>query len=757
LKKTLPLLIAFLLSLSLGAQEKTITIRMDIPVPEVRMVNDDFIFIDIEGAKQLGLQGGPSLPYLPVNAVLPPGYEASDIDFKGVGPVIVSTGRKPAPRPQVRTVSGTLAGKKEGNYQTQKLPSEISPPETNFLNGVSLASSVFTPVVYDDKNLTVSVYTAVEIRISASPSDRAAKALENLDLASFSRSGVLKSVSNRGKMASYPETGNRSSGYDMLIITPEEFAPGFDTLVSFYKYRGFKVKVYSTEHIDSVAAGQDGQEKIRDFITSEYQSEGIDLVLLGGDVNHVPSRGFYCVVQTPGGGTYPPDDNIPADLYYAALDGNWNTDGDDRWAEPGEDDLYPEIAIGRLPFSDTTELNNLLNKTMRYQSAPVVGDLEKPLLAGEHLYNPPQTWGADYMELLVGYQDVNGYATLGIPVVHNADTLYERDDNWYDDDLVNAVNQGVSAIHHCGHANYTYVMKLSNSEITNTNFSQANGIDHNFPVVYTHGCMCGGFDDSDCIGERMVNIDNFASAFIGNSRYGWFVEGTSEGPAQHLHREFLDAVYNDTLYRLGSALRESKIMTAPWVDLPDEYEPGAFRWNFYDLNILGDPLMAMWTWQPQTFSAEYRQIIPAGVDSLEVLLTKNGKPLKNFMCSVMQGDSLFGAAQTDSTGRAVVTMTSDLQIGNANLRISGYNILTTAFNLHVADYWLGYTTDWSDPSNWYSGTVPGTSTAVVISDSPAGGRFPITNSGNERNCRNLHIEQGAQFEVDENETLRIWP
>ncbi len=757
MKKLLPFLIIFLLSLSLVAQDKTITIRYDIPEPEIRVDNNDCIVITIDGAKQLGLQGGPSLPYLPVSAVLPPGYEASEIYFKGEEPVLLSTGKKLAPRPQVRTVSGILPEKKQGKYQAQESPSEISPPKTHFLNGVSLVSSVFTPVVYDSENQTVSVYRKVEIKITASSSGRATDALANLDLASFKKSEALRYVRNRVALENYPATGSRSTDYDMLIITPGEFVPEFDTLVEFYKYRGFKVKAYSTEHIDSVATGQDKQERIREFITSEYQSEGIDFVLLGGDTNYVPSRGFYCIVQTPGGSYYSPDYNIPADLYYAALDGNWNTDGDNRWAEPGEDDLYPELAIGRFPFSDTTELNNLLNKTMRYQSAPVVSDLEKPLLAGEHLYNDPETWGADYMELLVGLNNVNGYSTLGIPESHDPDTLYERGEYWYDDDLVNAVNQGISAIHHCGHANYTYVMKLSNSEITNSNFSQANGIDHNFPVVYTHGCMCGGFDDSDCVGERMVNIDNFASAFIGNSRYGWFVEGTSEGPAQHLHREFLDAVYNDSLYWLGSALRESKIMTAPWVDLPDEYEPGAFRWNFYDLNILGDPLMAMWTWQPQTFAAEFRQIIPAGADSLEVLLTKNGNPLRNCMCSIIQGDSLFGSAMTDSTGTAVVHMTSDLMIGDAGLRVSGYNILTTEFDLHVADYWLGYTTDWSDPSNWHSGAVPGTSTAVVISDSPAGGRFPITNSGNERNCRNLHIEQGAQFEVDENETLRIWP
>jgi hypothetical protein len=167
--------------------------------------------------------------------------------------------------------------------------------------------------------------------------------------------------------------------------------------------------------------------------------------------------------------------------------------------------------------------------------------------------------------------------------------------------------------------------------------------------------------------------------------------------------------------------------------------------------------MAMWTWQPQPFQVSYDQIIPAGTDSLEVYITKNGMPLKNFQCAVIQGDSLFGTARSDSTGRAVISMTADLVIGDAVLYISGYNIMETDFDLHVADYWLGYTDDWSSPSNWFSGTVPDQFTPVFISNSPIGTRFPLNNSASVRHCRNLHVEEGAQFEVDEDETLIIWP
>jgi hypothetical protein len=102
-------------------------------------------------------------------------------------------------------------------------------------------------------------------------------------------------------------------------------------------------------------------------------------------------------------------------------------------------------------------------------------------------------------------------------------------------------------------------------------------------------------------------------------------------------------------------------------------------------------------------------------------------------------------------------MATDLSIGTATLKVAGYNILATAFDLLVGDYWMGYTNDWSDPLNWFSGSVPDQFTPVVISNSPAGGRFPIFNSGNIRNCKNLYIEDGASFDLGENESLHIWP
>jgi hypothetical protein len=401
-------------------------------------------------------------------------------------------------------------------------------------------------------------------------------------------------------MNQYPAKGTLKSNYKILIITPAQFQAGYQDLVGYYNTKGLPTQVATIESI-AAFAGQDLPEKMRNYIIREYQNNGIEQVVLGGDVEHVPFRGFYCYVVSGSGYE---DYNIPADLYFSALDGNWNTNGDGKWGEPGEDDLLPEISVGRMSFSNATELANMVHKSISYQGNPVPEEMKKPYLVSEFLYDPPMTWGSDYLELLIDDHNDNGYSTHGIPSAQNYVTrLYDTPGfNWSVGQLLSGINSGQSFIHHCGHSNSNYMMRMYNWDITDANFAQVNGISHNYQLMYTHGCICGAFDDADCIAEVSTTITNFLVAGVFNSRYGWFNQGTTEGPSAHLHREFISALYNpnpdSAIAELGSAHTMSKIKTAPWVGLPGEFEPGAQRWCFYDCNVLGDPALKVWIDNP---------------------------------------------------------------------------------------------------------------------------------------------------------------
>ncbi|MFC1572857.1 C25 family cysteine peptidase, partial [Candidatus Eisenbacteria bacterium] len=87
-------------------------------------------------------------------------------------------------------------------------------------------------------------------------------------------------------------------------------------------------------------------------------------VLLVGDISQIPMRLLY------------PDGNIGnaagfgSDYYYAKLNTpSWDVDGDDRWGEFYHDnlDFYPDVIVGRLPFSNSVYIENFVTNTIAYE------------------------------------------------------------------------------------------------------------------------------------------------------------------------------------------------------------------------------------------------------------------------------------------------------------------------------------------------------------------------------------------------------
>jgi len=585
----------------------------------------DFQTIEFENAQQEARIGEPVLPYISVSLLLPPGEIAESIEIIGSSEKQITGTYQLYPKQQVRPVSlpnsnefikdNTLYS--SSSIYPQKQNGELI---THFLHGYSIALNTFTPVKYIPAEGALSYYEKVKIIIHTKTDKKAQTALNNLHSNKTVTKRVNKLVQNPELISRYPIIQSREGEYQLLIITPSQFENDFDEMREIYLQQGMISEVITVEDIYSSMPGQDQPEKIRNYIIQEYQDHEIEHVLLAGDIEHVPYRGFYCYVDSGGGYE---DFGIPSDLYYSALDGNWNDDGDNRWGEIGEDDLLPEVAVARFSFSSISDLENMLNKTISYQTQPVLGELRDPLLVGEHMYSDPMTWGADYLDLLIGYHDDNGYETTGIPEEHDITTMYDRDmGTWSGSELITEINEGHSFIHHAGHSNYEYAMRLNNPDITNTNFNMVNGIDHNYTFVYTHGCNCGSFDHDDGIGERMINIENFLAAFVGNSRYG--------------------------------------------------------------CNVLGGSALPIWTDEPIELDATFSNVIFLGVNTFDVGILNNGIPVEGMQCTIIQNGEFIGTASTNVSGDALITFDSNsVIVGDIELYISGYNRPTEMHQLQV--------------------------------------------------------------------------
>ena len=688
MKKTCLILFAMMVTMFASAQ--TIEKTYELGQPNVSQIQG-YEQIQFAGCMQSALAGQPSLPWHSISLMLPQGTEAVAIEVELSDFQTLEGSHNLYPYQSALTYSDPVRRqfeKDEALYASKSTyPSQAyGQLSTHYMNGVGFAFSAFTPVQYVPATGEVRYATKATVRITtgAAKTDQNRKLWLNGDNATR----AMRLAQNPDMLQNYDSKGRTVGGYDLLVVTKQQWVNAFGEYEKFYQDRGLRTRVIDLETILSTMEGRDNPEKLRNYIIQEYEENGIMMVNLAGDVPIIPYRGLYCHVDSGSGYD---DSDIPADLYYAALDGTWNDDNDNRWGEIDEDDLLPEIGIGRMCFSNQNELDNMLHKAITYQTAPVLGEFRQVIMAGEHLFDDPLSNGSQYLELLIGTHDDNGYTTTGIPEDYEFTRLYEEEGNWSGTRLRNAVNAGTQYVHHDGHANTGYVAGWTNGDITNSNFSSVNGVDHNYTFFHTSGCICGDFSN-DCILERMTKISNFAVATFGNSRYGWFNEGQTEGPAIHLARETEDAYYNDRIPYGGMALREGKIQTAPWVNAPGQWEEGALRWNFYDLNMMGDVAVSPWHDEPFEPTVDYPVIYDSQMSSMEVKVTSsnlNGAGLKNFRCALYHGldlQGLVGVAYTDEDGMATIEFNDNLgHYAHMQLIVTGCDAWPQKITLELAD------------------------------------------------------------------------
>jgi hypothetical protein len=565
--------------------------------------------ITFDNAKLSGEPGEPTLPYFSVSLILPPGEVAESMELIRENETVVPGTFLLFPKQEVLPTSKMPSGnfrknedvyRMNGNYPS----SAVGKLMTQYLNGFSFALSTFTPVNYNPASGKLSYFQDVTVRIRTRKDHQAAVSMKNISASERVLDRVRSLAQNPEMILQYPQPSQKRSSYQILIVTPLSFKDDFNDLVNYYGSVGMTAQVATTEDITSGSSGTDLQEKIRNYIIQEYQANGIEYVLLGGSEQWIPSRKFYCIVYDGMGVMEEESYDIPSDLYYSGLDGTFDFNGNHIYGEVADSsDLLPDVAVGRFPFGSHADLTSMVHKSVSYQATPVTGEADRPLLVGEYLYDTPVTLGGPYMDLLADNHSDNGYYTHGIPSATNQiEKLYDTLTGvtptshweWTTDSLLAMINRGTSFIHHLGHAATSYMLRLDYSQITNPNFHAVDGVTHNYALLYTQGCDDGSFDMPYCIASKSMSINNFVVAGVFNTRYGWFDQGTTEGPSEHLQREFVSALFNDTLpeHRIGITHMISKIKTAPWVGLPGEFEPGAQRWTHYDCTLLGDP--ALW-------------------------------------------------------------------------------------------------------------------------------------------------------------------
>ncbi len=357
--------------------------------------------------------------------------------------------------------------------------------------------------------------------------------------------------------------------FEYVVITSEQLQAVFERLVDHKKSRGLSATIVTIELIGSRYTGTESgdlADRIRQFISEAYLHWGTSWILLGGDVEIIPTRGVYARVSSI------VDTSLATDLYYACLDGPWDGNRNGIWGEPVDGigrrdiDLVPEVFVGRAPVSSWTEAVYFVDKVIRYESYA-------------HPQRTTVLWLGEELDSRTD-GSISGEAIRRetLPGDWTAIERYDRDGRWSGEELRGLLNQSPHLVHHLGHASAHWNARLTVANVQ----SLTNSMPY---VFYSQGCYSGAFDLYDlAIGEAHVVAPASAVAAVMNTRFGWYVPGPTPGGNHFYAYEFFDALFNEKFVHLGLAHHDSKLDNLFRVG-----DTGVYRWIHFTTILLGDP------------------------------------------------------------------------------------------------------------------------------------------------------------------------
>ena len=438
-----------------------------------------------------------------------------------------------------------------------------------------------------------------------------------------------------GRQESFPPTPG-DDPVDLVILTTDSLAPVFS------QFDGLRYGVFSrtitVEEIDENYFGLDLPEKIRRFMQDAYRVWGVSCLFIGGDPLFVPMRYGYARDAVS---SYV---DVPTDLYYACLDGNWNSNADYHFGESLDDDSYPELSVGRVSAKDITEAAVYLAK---YRTFSLEGGVFPD--SSEHFYTDWLLAGAS---LSNGCTDCIGAYFLDSMVITSPPPedirftrLYSRPEectsseadelNYLNFDR--ELNTGHEIVFHIGHSSQYFIgtgFKCGGGGFFSSDFDTLTNSPF-YPVLVSFSCTVNAVD-FDCISEHWLFAPAGGGvAFIGNTRTAW----------TH-HKGTLERFYRMIARNRMSCLGD--IMGGVYV-----YAAGFDRYLLFITHLEGYPLLRLFTAPPILPVVEVEPDTLSLSDTLVTISVSDtaGSPIDSATVSCFTPDGRSAIGFTDETGR----------------------------------------------------------------------------------------------------------
>jgi hypothetical protein len=500
-------------------------------------------------------------------------------------------------------------------------------------------------------------------------------------LGGYAREDGAKSGGDGGAFMPAPLPSTEGSAVRYLIVTSENLAGEFQRLADHRTAMGLPAAVVTREWISANCRhGIDFQETMRMFLQDAYAKWGVEYLLIGGDTDIIPTRFVRSTFYPFGGHT-----DIPTDLYYAGLDGNWAADGDGWLGEPyispdtpGDDaDFAPELSHSRAPVRTPLGASQFIDKLLAYELAtPADAYAGRILYAAEVLF--PSPWnegdtitldGAQYAHNLI--QNVIEPCTdMEYVRMYETDQLYVRDAPLSRSALIDSLNTGhYGQVDQFGHGHF-FNMSVGDANFT---VGDAGGL-HNGPnyfLLFALNCASGAFDVS-CLME----------AFVENPQGGSIMSVGAAREAFPSNSFAYQTLFYDGMACAGVGRAVDAFVLARMQYVSNTLRNTVDRWTQLNAAFVGDPAVTIWNGVPVAPQITAPASLTAGEQVVSVQVLGGGQPVAGADVCLNKDGETYARAVTDAQGDVDLTVIPATG-GVITLTVSGAGLAHTVTEIPV--------------------------------------------------------------------------
>lgn len=414
--------------------------------------------------------------------------------------------------------------------------------------------------------------------------------LKNNEGSTIESNSILEKTVRKSASLSKEET--------FLIVSPSKYKSSLQQYILWKKQLGFNViEAYLDDDIVNTT-----NEAIKDYIESYYTSpiegdEILSYLLLVGDVSELPTWN----------GTV---DYHVTDLYYAEF----------------TDDYLPDIYYGRMSVTDTSQLNNIINKVIHTEKALFENDYQNNhlLVSGVDSYYAPE-YGNGAINYFVDYYSNIENGITPKYYLYGSGSEITSNSSLAKQSIINDFNEGVGVAYYTAHcsSNGWTDPAFQTSDISSLSNEGM------YPLMIGNCCESAKFNLASFSEDITRAKNKGAATYIGASDFSYWDEdyywgiGLSETIDANPTYEATDLGAWDAWFHTHGENTDQVAYTASQIvtigNLAVQSSNSTLKKYYWEVyHVIGDPTFISPINKQNTIEATYSKVLVAGQSNYSV-------------------------------------------------------------------------------------------------------------------------------------------